>query len=134
MDQVGEMWEAGEIAVLVQTGTPGEGKRDPDFADAPLVEELAETQEARQIAESTTLLATLGRPFWIPPEVPEERVKILRDAFWEVMHDKKFLSEAERARRPIRPKRGEDLQRLWEKALAAPPRAVRIVKEIMGPK
>lgn len=130
MDHLGDAWKAGEIAVLVQTGTPGEGKRDPEFADAPVVTELARTLDARKIADATALLATLGRPFWLPPGVPKTRVKLLRDGFWKCMKDGSLIKEANRLGRPIRAQRGETLQKMWGKALAAPPQAVEIVKEI----
>jgi tripartite-type tricarboxylate transporter receptor subunit TctC len=130
MDQLGDLWKSKKIVVLVQTGTPGEGKRDPDFPDAPTVTELAQTPNARKIAESTALLATLGRPFWLPPGVPKKRVKLLRDAFWNCMQDEKLRKEAKRLGRPIRAQRGEALQETWKKAIDAPPAAVKIVKDI----
>ena len=133
VDQLGDMWKAGKLHVFVQTGT-SEGKKDPYFGDAPLLSELAETPEGKKIAQSTALLAALGRPFWLPPGVPSERVKILRDAFWNVMQDDDLLMEAKKLRRPIEPARGEDLQKMWDEALAAPPQVVAIVKDLFGTK
>jgi len=130
MDQMGDEWKKGNIVVIVQTGNPKDGKRDPDFADAPMVSELAETPAAKKIAASTALLATLGRPFWLPPGVPKDRVQLLRDAFWQAMKDKNLLKEAKRLRRPVLPQRGEALQKSWEQGLAAPPEAVKVVKDI----
>jgi tripartite-type tricarboxylate transporter receptor subunit TctC len=130
MDLLGDYWKEGQLMVAVQTGTAEEGKRDPDFPDAPVVSELATTEKGKMIAESTALLATLGRPFWLPPGVPKKRVKMLRDAFWNCMKDPKLLKEAQRLNRPIRAQRGEALQKSWEKAIAAPPEAVEIVKDI----
>jgi len=130
MDLLGDLYKAKKIVVSVQTGMGGEEKRDPDYPDASLVTELAKTPNARKIAESTALLATLGRPFWLPPGVPKERVKLLRDAFWNCMQDEKLRKEAQRLGRPIRPQRGEALQKMWGKAIDAPPDAVKIVKDI----
>lgn len=130
LDQMGDEWKKGDIKVIVQTGDPITGKRDSDFADAPLVDELAETPAAKQIAKSTALLAGLGRPFWLPPGVPKAQVKILRDAFWQAMKDDKLLKEAKKLRRKILPQRGEDLQKMWDNALAASPEAVKVVKDI----
>ncbi len=80
------------------------------------------------------MLAALGRPFWLPPGVPDEQVKTLRDAFWKVMQDDNLLIEAKKLKRPIDPARGEKLQKMWEEALAAPPKAVAIVKDLYGVK
>lgn len=131
VDQLEDMWKAGELNVFVQTGT-SEGKKDPYFSNAPLLGELAETPEAEKTAESTALLAALGRPFWLPPGVPNEQIEILRDAFWKAMQDDNLLIEAKKLNRPIEPARGEKLQKMWEKALAAPPQAVTIVKDLYG--
>lgn len=133
VDQLEDMWKAGQLYVFAQTGT-SEGKKDPYFPNAPLLSELAETPEAKQTAASTALLAALGRPFWLPPGVPNEQVKILRDAFWKVMQDDNLLMEAKKLKRPIEPARGEKLQKMWEEALAAPPQAVAIVKDLYGAK
>ena len=133
MDQLGDMWEAGKIVILAQAGTT-EGKRDREFNNVPLITELAKTSHAKAIANSTSLLAHYGRPFTLPPGVPKERVKLLREAFWKVMQDEKLLKEAKKMRRPIRPVHGDKLQQMWKEALAAPPEAVELIKEIFGGK
>ena len=66
----------------------------------------------------------------MPPGVPKKRVKLLRDAFWKCMQDEKLLKEANRLGRPIRAQRGEALQKMWGKAIDAPPDAVKSVKDI----
>ncbi len=131
VNQLGDMYKAGQLRVFVQTGT-SEGKRDSYFSKSPLLGELAETAKGKKIAESMALLAALGRPFWLPPGVPNERVKILRDAFSKVMRDDTLLKEAKKLRRPVTPASGEQLQKMWEEALAAPPNVVGIVKELFG--
>jgi tripartite-type tricarboxylate transporter receptor subunit TctC len=53
-----------------------------------------------------------GRPFIIPPDVPQERVAALRTAFMDTMRDKELLAEAEKSRLDIDPTSGEELQAL----------------------
>ena len=50
------------------------------------------------------------------------------------MQDEKLLKEAKKMRRPIRPVHGDKLQQMWKEALAAPPEAVELIKEIFGGK
>ncbi len=76
------------------------------------------------------LLSHYGRPYAFPPDVPKERIQILRSAFWKTMKDPQFLDEAKRLKRDIDPLRGEDLQRMWHDTLNAPPEQVKIVEEI----
>jgi tripartite-type tricarboxylate transporter receptor subunit TctC len=47
-----------------------------------------------------------SRPYVAPPGVPEARAKILRDAFAAVLHDAKFLADAETAHLSINPSTG----------------------------
>jgi len=74
-----------------------------------------------------------GRPFIAPPEVPAERVKILRDAFMATMQDNAFLADAEKSRIDIVPSSGEKVQQLVEKLYATSSNVVDRAKEIVKP-
>ncbi len=129
MDQVGDMIKSGELAVIFQAGSE-DGKRSPGFENVPTLLDLAKTPEARETVKSMFLLSHYGRPYAFPPDVPKERIQILRSAFWKTMKDPQFLDEAKRLKRDIDPLRGEDLQRMWHDTLNAPPEQVKIVEEI----
>lgn len=126
-----EMWEAGELAVLVQAGIGG--KREPGLPDVPLISELAKTPQAKKIAKLMYPALTFGRGFWLPPEVPEERVEFMREAFWQVMHDPKFLAEAKKLGRNINPLPGKEVQEMWDEVLGSPPEIVELYKQIFQP-
>jgi len=133
MDQVGDLIKSGELVVWVQAGNE-DGKRGPEFPNVPTLFELAKTDEAKKIVKSTFLLSHYGRPYALPPDVPKERIQIMRNAFWKTMSDPKFREEAARLKRKIDPMRGEDLQRMWQETLSAPPDQVKIVQDIFGGK
>ena len=105
LDQLGDMWKAGELVMLAQTGTV-EGKKAPEFPDAPLLEELAKTEKQKNLVRATFLLSRYGRPYTFPPGVPAERVALVRKAFDATMKDPKFLAEAKRLKRPVKPHEG----------------------------
>jgi len=128
---LGDMWKAGDLAVLVQAGI--RGKREPGLPDVPLISELAKTPRAKKIAKLMYPVVTFGRGFWLPPEVPEERVEFLRGVFWKVMHDPEFLAEAKKLGRNIRPMRGKEVQEMWDEVLDSPPEVVALYKEIFQP-
>src|SRR5919112_2093320 len=63
-----------KIAILAQIGF----EKEPDLPDTPLLIDLVKTDEARQIATVVTLPTAIGYNHWVAPEVPAERVEMLR--------------------------------------------------------
>jgi len=102
------------ITVIAQAGP-----RAPDL-DAPSVEQLAKTAEDRRVIELVVSGTQLGRPLFITPGVPEERVKALRAAFDATMKDPEFLADAASLNFEIAPVGGAALQKIVEKVLATP--------------
>ena len=103
-----------KITVIAQAGP-----RAPDL-DAPSVEELARNADDRRVIELVVSGTQLGRPLFITPGVPEERVKTLRAAFDATMKDPEFLAEAAAMNFEVDPVRGEALQRIVERVVSTP--------------
>ena len=103
-----------KITVIAQAGP-----RAPDL-DAPSVEELARNADDRRVIELVVSGTQLGRPLFITPGVPEERVKALRAAFDATMKDPEFLAEAASMNFEVDPVRGEALQRIVERVVSTP--------------
>jgi tripartite-type tricarboxylate transporter receptor subunit TctC len=68
-------------------------KRDKRIPDVPLLQELATTEEQRQVLRLMASPTALGKPFTAPPAVPAETVAVLRKAFSAMLADKAFLDE-----------------------------------------
>lgn len=133
LDQLGDMWKAGDIVMLAQTGTV-EGKKSPEFPNAPLLESLAKTPKQKNLVRATFLLSRYGRPYAMPPGVPADRVALMRKAFDDTVNDPKFLAEAKKLKRPVNPTTGANLQKMWKDSLGAAPEDKAIVKQIFAPK
>ncbi|MFQ5683730.1 MAG: Bug family tripartite tricarboxylate transporter substrate binding protein [Candidatus Binatia bacterium] len=133
LDQLGDMLKAGKLVPLAQSGNL-DGKRDPMFSNIPLIKELPKTRKGKEIAETTFFFSHYGRPYALPPGVPKERVKLLRDAFWKTVHDPELLAEAKKLHRVIQPARGEKLQAIWKNDVNPPPKMLEIVQGIFGRK
>jgi tripartite-type tricarboxylate transporter receptor subunit TctC len=103
-----------KITVIAQAGP-----RAPDL-DAPSVEQLARTAEDRRVIELVVSGTQLGRPLFITPGVPEERVRALRAAFDATMKDPELLAEAASLNFEVAPVGGEELQKRVGKVLATP--------------
>jgi len=122
----------GFVRVLYQTGS----KRDPRLKDVPLFNELMDkyktADNVRRLAKVILAADEFGRPIVLPPGVPADRVKIIRDAFNKAINDPALLAEAEKRRLDIDPATGEELESLAKEVMTAPPDVVEKVKKILG--
>ena len=66
----------GKIAIIAYGG-----HRSNELRDVPMIEDIAVSDEDRQVLRLLTLGPTLGRPFAAPPGVPTERVAALAGGF-----------------------------------------------------
>ena len=92
----------------------------PDVPKVPHVGELADGEQ-KKVLDLAIAHHEIFRPFIVSAEVPPERIKVLREAFWRMLHDKPFQEEAKRLGRDlVNPMRGEDVQKLVERLYTAP--------------
>jgi tripartite-type tricarboxylate transporter receptor subunit TctC len=76
----------------------------------------------------------IGRPFFLPPDVPADRVEALRRAFDATMKDDGFLAEAKRIGLDIDPLTGEQVQKLVADLANTPPPVVARVRAALNEK
>ena len=122
--------EEGKVRVLVQL----DFAKHPALPNVPIIGEFLSDPSKREQLELSLAYLAAGRPFVAPPEVPAERVKILRDAFMKTVNSPDYLEEAKKMRLDTSPMSGEDVQKLIEKIYATPPDVVKAVRAIMSPK
>ena len=108
-----------KIKVLAQYGL----ERHPELSDVPTMLELAKSNADRQAMTMLFARTEYGRPYFLPPDVPEERVAALRRAFDATMKDTAFIAEAAKLQFDVDPLTGEQVQALVAQ-LAATPREV----------
>lgn len=83
--------------------------RDPALPDTPTLIELAPDQDTRQVFEFLAASSIFGRSYFFPPQVPSDRVEIMRQAFVDTMNDPEFLAEAAASNINIEPVSAETL-------------------------
>jgi tripartite-type tricarboxylate transporter receptor subunit TctC len=105
------------MVVLVQLSLT----KHPDLPDVPLVMDFAKTDEQRQILKMVFARQVMGRPYLAPPNLPADRVAMLRAAFMATMTDKNFLVEAAKTNLEVNPVSGEDVEKLVKDVYATPP-------------
>lgn len=108
-----------KIKVLAQYGF----ERAAELPDVPTMLELARSPADRQAMKMLFARTEYGRPYFLPPDVPAERIVALRRAFDATMKDAAFVAEAAKLRFDVDPLTGEQVQALVGE-LAATPRDV----------
>ncbi len=106
-----------KIKVLAQWAL----RKHPDLPDVPHVLDLAKSEADRQALLLGLARLEFGRPFFVPPGVPADRVEALRRAFDATMKDPAFLAEAEKLKLDIDPLTGEQVAELVAQVMATPP-------------
>ena len=96
-----------------------------------MVGELAHSDADRQAIELLYAGQGIGRPFIAPPNLPPDRLKMLREAFMATMKDPEFLAEAKQRQLVVEPKSGEDLEALIKSAYATPKPIVERVGQLI---
>ncbi len=107
-------------------------KRPVDMPESvPFVNDLAATQEQKDILDILDASGEVGRPFIVAKQVPADRVKILRAAFEAVLKDEQFLAEAAKQNLLLDPVSGEEAEKIIAKMYQAPPGLVKKVKDAL---
>jgi hypothetical protein len=109
-------------------------RKHPDLPDVPLVLDLAKTDADRQALLLGLARLDFGRPFFVPPGVPANRVEALRRAFDATMKDPAFLAEAEKLKLDIDPLSGAQVAELIAQVAATPPDVATRVREALESK
>ena len=104
------------------------------LGDSPELEHIDDIRDflegdALALAEVMLTPMSINRPFITGPDVPQERVEILQQAFKETLEDPDFLADAERAGRPISYIGPEEMRNLYEATLNAPDSVIETYQE-----
>jgi tripartite-type tricarboxylate transporter receptor subunit TctC len=113
-----------KIRVLAQWAL----KKHPELVDVPLVLDLATSEADRQALRLALARLEYGRPFFLPPGVPAERVTALRRAFDAALKDPALIAEADTSKIEIDPLPGEEVAELIKQVSATPPDVVARVR------
>ena len=101
---------------LLQAGL----EKSQDFANVPLLRELARTPEQKIVFDFLSRSVSPGRPVATNSKVPADRVAALRRAFDLAMKDAQLLEDAKRQNLDISPWTGVKLQQVATEILNTP--------------
>jgi tripartite-type tricarboxylate transporter receptor subunit TctC len=117
-----------KVNVLMQVGF----EKEPDLPNVPLLLDLAKSQEDKQIATVVTLPSATGYGHWLAPGVPADRIAVLRAAYAKAARDKGLLADAAKQNLVVRPKAGNDIAALMQKAFKTPKPVLKKTATILG--
>jgi hypothetical protein len=117
-----------KINLLVQIGF----KSEPEIGQVPLLIDLVNTPEEKQIVTVVTLPTALGYTNWLAPEVPAGRMKLLREAYDATMRDQAFLEEAGKHAMMIRSQTGAEIAALIKQAASVPKPVLDRTAQLLG--
>lgn len=116
-----------KIRLLVQWGL----KKLPEIGDVSSIFDYVKADADRAALKLAVARLEFGRPFFVPPGVPADRVAALRQAFDATVKDPFFLTDAARAKIDIDPLGGADVQALVEDVSHTPADVVARVREAL---
>jgi len=111
------------------------GKKQPaGYESVPMLEDVIKDKKYEPLLELLTATNILGRPYAGPPGIPEDRLKILLDAYEKALKDPELLKYADRAGRPIDYTPAADALKRVKKMLQVEPAQKRVLKDAFGVK
>ena len=97
-------------------------KNKPDYIKPlpPFIGDLANAEQ-KKVLPPILAINDMYRPYIVAKDVPADRLKALRAAFWATMNDSKFLAEAKKSGRNVDgPMKGEETEKIVAEIYATP--------------
>lgn len=122
-----EKISSGRMKIIAQYGF----KPHPDIPNVPIFR-LPENELDRQVLEILYARDETGRPFFAPPGIPAERLKILRASFEAMIKDSEFLADAKKINLSINPVMAAELEELAGRLSRISPEATLRARKILN--
>ena len=118
--------EAGDVRPLVTI----DEEPDPLLPDVPTIYDAAPPEgDAQEVIDNLVALGQTGRALIASPEMPEEKVTALREAFQCVAENEDLVAELDKQQRPLAVLDGEETADLVAEVLDSPERVRELVAE-----
>ena len=117
----------GKLRILFQA----EETKMSDLPDTPSIYDYAKSDEQRALMRFVFSSTEFGRPYLFPPDVPAERVALMRKAIAEAVRDPELITEAEKAKLDMTYRPPEHLEALIAKLAQTSPEQLAAIKKIV---
>ncbi|MGH9254343.1 MAG: Bug family tripartite tricarboxylate transporter substrate binding protein [Vicinamibacterales bacterium] len=115
--------------VFVQNGIA----RHRDLPDVPLALEFSRDEESKVLLRLLDAPSSISKPFALPPDVDERRVRVMRSALSATYYDPVFLAEATAMRLDFQPKTAHQIHQVLSEVLTTPPDIAAKYRQIIQP-
>jgi len=121
-------WRAEKkIKLLVQFGLT----REPSLPNVPSALDLVASPEDKMLLKAGLAEVAAGRPYLLPPNVPPDRVALMRAALLATFNDAGFRADAKRMYLGVTlPRDGDQLQKLIADTYRTPPQIVERLRQL----
>ena len=102
-----------------------------EVPDVPSIFDYAKTDEQRQLMRFVFSSTEFGRPYAFPPDVPQDRVDIMRKAIADAAHDPDLLAEAATIKMDMTYTAPDHLAQLVADLYKTPPNIIETVKALL---
>jgi tripartite-type tricarboxylate transporter receptor subunit TctC len=103
-------------------------QRHPELPQVGAVSELLQTEREREILRLFLSANYIGRAFALGPDVPADRVELLRSAFQAMLSDPEFRADADKLQLSLNPAPAAALAERTAQTLDAPAEAIKVAK------
>ncbi|MFM9971184.1 MAG: Bug family tripartite tricarboxylate transporter substrate binding protein [Burkholderiales bacterium] len=110
------------------------GPDHPDLAAVPAASKYATTPAQQQMLRVLEAPLAMGAAFYVPPDIPADRLAALRDAFQKMLADPLFKAEADKMGLFINPRSHADLAEVVNKLYDTPKQVMAELEAIIAPK
>lgn len=124
-------WESMRVTARAMLDAKGEDKlipfiihghvEDPEVKDLPQYTEVIKGDENIKAFKAWANQYDFQRPLMVPPNTPEDRLRLLRDGMRKTIEDPAFVAEAKKSKLVIGKVTGEDIERSVEEILSITP-------------
>lgn len=104
------------------------------WKDLPNLGQLPFSSVTKSFLNAVTTPVNLARTYLLPPNTPEERVRILQQAFEKTVKTPEFTARADKINLPVHWYGPEETKAMTLAVLETPPEGVAALKEILGMK
>jgi tripartite-type tricarboxylate transporter receptor subunit TctC len=97
----------------------------------PSIFDYAKTNRERQLMQFVFSSTEFGRPYVFPPDVPNDRVNIMRKAIADAVHDPQLIAEAASIKMDMSYTPPDQLEALVAKLYQTPPELIAAIKALL---